>query len=328
MWHPQGLLLGVSPGGDVIVRDAETFCTGVVARGASGTNEFTQWDRILSLSMVNATMAAAKVQIALPPAPGSPTPTTEPTLYTDFLVFLRDPAIGILHFIIVVVLPQKSHKPWRCFARTGAREGVPVISLGDGLLGKGGGGGCTPQFTAILPPFFSAGSIRNFHFSLQENSFVPFTVTRHTVSVLCRRCFGCGGCTKKLYVFSETPRNEQSMQKPPRTSSTHAETILDCLQRPQFYRNFTAVYRHLSQFFQGWRDRNLPRPQTLCVRGGIVLYKQVPAGTAQMPARTTQNLARTPAHLFRQIGRGTVCRVSWPSRHIPPWHAPKHALHT
>ncbi len=33
-------------------------------------------------------------QIALPPAPDSPTPSIVPTLYTDWLVLLRDSALG------------------------------------------------------------------------------------------------------------------------------------------------------------------------------------------------------------------------------------------
>ena len=91
-WHPHGLLLGVAPDGSVVARDAAEFCAGVVARGASA--DLAAHDKILSIEIIDATCASAKVQIALPPAPTSPTPTTSPTLYTDFLTLLRDPAIG------------------------------------------------------------------------------------------------------------------------------------------------------------------------------------------------------------------------------------------
>ena len=96
MWHPQGRLVGLSPIGDIVVQDAETFCAGVVARSPSNTEEFTKWDRIVSVSVLDETMAYAKVQIALPLALGSPTPTTEPTLYTDLLVLLHDPILGMI----------------------------------------------------------------------------------------------------------------------------------------------------------------------------------------------------------------------------------------
>eukprot|EP00746_Dinoflagellata_sp_MGD_P012137 gnl/MRDRNA2_/MRDRNA2_125721_c0_seq1.p1 gnl/MRDRNA2_/MRDRNA2_125721_c0~~gnl/MRDRNA2_/MRDRNA2_125721_c0_seq1.p1 ORF type:complete len:318 (-),score=49.30 gnl/MRDRNA2_/MRDRNA2_125721_c0_seq1:109-1062(-) len=94
MWHPQGHLLGVSPEGVVVDRDAETFCAGVVARGPSNTSEYLAHDRVLSVMALNDSTAAVKVQIALPPAPNSPTPTFTPIIYTDFLVLLKDQGLG------------------------------------------------------------------------------------------------------------------------------------------------------------------------------------------------------------------------------------------
>ena len=45
------------------------------------------------------------------------------------------------------------------------------------------------HFTAILPQFFSDPSIQKFYFiiyfSLEENSFTSFAVTRHTVRCVC-----------------------------------------------------------------------------------------------------------------------------------------------
>ena len=42
-----------------------------------------------------------------------------------------------------------------------------------------------PQFTAILPHFFSYVSIQNFHFSPEEKFFTPFAVTKYTVRRMC-----------------------------------------------------------------------------------------------------------------------------------------------
>mmetsp|Transcript_17087 Transcript_17087/g.30499 ORF Transcript_17087/g.30499 Transcript_17087/m.30499 type:complete len:288 (-) Transcript_17087:696-1559(-) len=92
MWHPQGVLLGLGPSGLVVARDADEFCAGVVSRGASP--ELAKHDSIMALERIDSTCASAKVCIALPPAPGSPTPTTEPTLYTDWLTLLKDPKLG------------------------------------------------------------------------------------------------------------------------------------------------------------------------------------------------------------------------------------------
>lgn len=92
MWHPKGVLLGVGPDGTVVSRDAATFCAGVVKRGAS--SEYRTHDKILSLERIDHTCASAKVSIALPAAPDSPTPTQTATVYTDFLTLLCDPALG------------------------------------------------------------------------------------------------------------------------------------------------------------------------------------------------------------------------------------------
>lgn len=92
MFHPQGLLLGVGPNHEIVVRDASQFCAGVEARG--GSAQLASHDKIISLEMVGSTCATAEVQIALPPAPDSPTPTTDDTLYTDFLTLLKDPVLG------------------------------------------------------------------------------------------------------------------------------------------------------------------------------------------------------------------------------------------
>jgi len=91
MWHPRGVLLGVGPDGAVVARTAEEFVAGVVSRGTSP--EYAKHDKVLSIEVVDGTCASAKVQIALPPAPNSPTPTTQPVLYTDFLTLLKDASI-------------------------------------------------------------------------------------------------------------------------------------------------------------------------------------------------------------------------------------------
>ena len=91
MFHPRGVLLGLGPTGAVVARTAEEFCAGVVARGSS--TEYATHDRVLSLDVIDDTCACAKVQLALPPAPTSPTPTTEATLYTDWVTLLFDAAI-------------------------------------------------------------------------------------------------------------------------------------------------------------------------------------------------------------------------------------------
>jgi len=91
MFHPRGVLLGLGPDGAVVRRDSAAFCAGVVARGAS--NEYAVHDRIVSIEFLGRACASAKVQIALPPAPESPTPTTTAVLYTDFLTLLRDDSI-------------------------------------------------------------------------------------------------------------------------------------------------------------------------------------------------------------------------------------------
>ena len=64
-----------------------------------------------------------------------------------------------------------------------------------------GGGDCGPQFTAILPQFFSDASIQKFHFSPEEKSFPPFAVTRHTAGVCVLICPACHLCGSTLFCF-------------------------------------------------------------------------------------------------------------------------------
>ena len=92
MWHPRGLLLGLGNDGSVVCRDCEAFCASAMARGTSSA--YAGHDAVLSVHILDATCASAKVQIALPPAPSSPTPTTEATLYTDWLTLLNDASLG------------------------------------------------------------------------------------------------------------------------------------------------------------------------------------------------------------------------------------------
>ena len=77
--------------------------------------------------------------------------------------------------------------------------------IGRSLAGRLGGGGIAvrdlPQFTAILPQFFSDASIQKFHFSPEENSFPPFTVARHTVRRCVLICPACHLCGKTLFCF-------------------------------------------------------------------------------------------------------------------------------
>ena len=86
MWHPLGHLLGLGPDGAVVDRDSEAFLASATSRDRS--TDLAVHDRILALTLVDETCAAAKVQIALPPLPTSPTPTMVPTLYTDLVTML------------------------------------------------------------------------------------------------------------------------------------------------------------------------------------------------------------------------------------------------
>ena len=58
-----------------------------------------------------------------------------------------------------------------------------------------------PQFTAILPQFFSNASIQKFQFSPEEKSFSPFAVTRHTVCFCVLMCPTCRLCGRTLFCF-------------------------------------------------------------------------------------------------------------------------------
>mmetsp|Transcript_9768 Transcript_9768/g.30321 ORF Transcript_9768/g.30321 Transcript_9768/m.30321 type:complete len:324 (-) Transcript_9768:184-1155(-) len=90
IFHPRGLLLGIGPGGQLVMQDAVTFRAGVEARERSAVSVYTAHDRVLSISVLDARSAIAKVQVALPPVPNSLTPTTLPVLHTVLLVFLRE----------------------------------------------------------------------------------------------------------------------------------------------------------------------------------------------------------------------------------------------
>ena len=70
----------------------------------------------------------------------------------------------------------------------------PAPSLGGGVFAVRN----LPQFTAILPQFFSDASIQKFYFSPQENSFPPFAVTRHNVRVCVLICPACHLCGRTL----------------------------------------------------------------------------------------------------------------------------------
>lgn len=94
MFHPSGLLLGIGPDSGLVSRTHDEFRAGVLARAVSTGPEFTRYDKILETRFLDDRTAAAKVQIALPPAPESPTPTKTPVLYTDWLVLLREGGDG------------------------------------------------------------------------------------------------------------------------------------------------------------------------------------------------------------------------------------------
>ena len=121
MWHPRGILLGLGPAGEVVQRDAATFCEGVVKRGQS--TEYAVHDQILLVERIDSTCASAKVRIALPPAPDSPTPTLAATLYTDWLTLLKDPEVGWR-----VISKIYSSKP---LVDSPALEGVGAIDPAD-----------------------------------------------------------------------------------------------------------------------------------------------------------------------------------------------------
>lgn len=94
MFHPKGHVLGASPEGLLVDRDVEKFWAGIVARTRSDTPQYMVHDRLLSVSVLDDCTAAVKVQIAVPPAPNSPTPTYTPTLFTDLLVLLNEKGLG------------------------------------------------------------------------------------------------------------------------------------------------------------------------------------------------------------------------------------------
>ena len=58
-----------------------------------------------------------------------------------------------------------------------------------------------PQFTAVLPQFFSDASIQNFQFSPEEKSFSLFAVTRHTVRFYVLICPTYHLCGRTLFCF-------------------------------------------------------------------------------------------------------------------------------
>ena len=61
-----------------------------------------------------------------------------------------------------------------CFSRVIFRWGGGKIAVRN-----------LPQFTAILPQFFSDAPIQNFHFSPAKISFTRFIVARHTIRCMC-----------------------------------------------------------------------------------------------------------------------------------------------
>ena len=80
--------------------------------------------------------------------------------------------------------------------------------------GAGGGGIAVrslPQFTAILPHFFSNASFQKFHSSPEENSCPPFAVTRHTVRVCVLICPACHLCGRTLVCFCVPKGNGRHM---------------------------------------------------------------------------------------------------------------------
>ena len=70
---------------------------------------------------------------------------------------------------------------------------------------QSGGGGIEvrnlPQFTTILPQFFSDASIQKFQFSPEEKSFSLFAVTRHTVRFCVLICPAYHLCGRTLFCF-------------------------------------------------------------------------------------------------------------------------------
>ena len=88
MFSKEGRLLGIGPDGAVVCRDHAAFRKGALARGRSP--ELRPHDKVLVLRAFGDTLCVAKVRIALPAAPTSPTPTFGAVLYTDFVCMLRD----------------------------------------------------------------------------------------------------------------------------------------------------------------------------------------------------------------------------------------------
>jgi len=88
VWHPKAHLYGIAPDGKSVVdRDAQTFFAGVATRGNS--DHLAHFDKIVSIDTASQRCVVAKVEIALPASPSSPTPTFTDILYTDFLVLLH-----------------------------------------------------------------------------------------------------------------------------------------------------------------------------------------------------------------------------------------------
>ncbi|KAL3911688.1 MAG: hypothetical protein SGPRY_008600 [Prymnesium sp.] len=138
MWNPRALLLGLAPDGSVVCRDAHEFRKGVMARGTS--TEYARFDEVLSVHVLDVTCASAKVHVALPAAPNSPSPTNEPTLYTDWLTLLYEPSL----------------KSWRIISKV--YSSTPLTPDGTPSIGAP----ITPQdfqevASAIWDGYFAAG---------------------------------------------------------------------------------------------------------------------------------------------------------------------------
>ena len=73
---------------------------------------------------------------------------------------------------------------------------LPATVLGGGIEVRN-----LPQFTPILPQFFSDVSIQKFQFSPEEKSFSLFAVTRHTVRLCVLICPACHLSGRTLFCF-------------------------------------------------------------------------------------------------------------------------------
>ena len=84
---------------------------------------------------------------------------------------------GLWPYVLRAPLERGEHSVRSVRGYTSPPMSSWVVMMGFSKRPLAGGGGFAvrnfPQFTAILPQFFSDASIQKFHFSPEENTFLP-----------------------------------------------------------------------------------------------------------------------------------------------------------